>query len=169
MSCMGTLVIAVSAVVGQLDESGSTREHLKDLQYFVGEWKYEGEDAGDKVTGETKAEWINDKSFLLVRSVTKRPDGTQMHFTEVIGWDPVKKQMRSWGFGGLGGYGQSIWTKNGNKWTMKNDQPWIRWNGDKLTGTTVREIIDEDTYVEEGTYKFGDLVVTMRTKSTRVK
>ena len=169
MSSIGALVIAASAVVGQLDESGSTSEHLKELQYFVGEWKYEGEDGDDKITGETKAEWIHDKSFVLVRSVIKRPDGSKMDFTEVIGWDPVKKQVRSWGFGGLGGFGQSTWTKNGNKWTMNSDQPWIRWNGDRLTGTTVRVIIDEDTYVEEGTYKFGGIVMTMRTESKRVK
>ena len=169
MSSIGALVIAASAVVGQLDESGSTREHLKELQYFVGEWKYEGEDAGETVTGETRAEWINDKSFVLVRSVTKQPDGTQMHFTEVIGWDPVKKQVRSWGFGGLGGYGQFAWTKNGSRWIMKSERPWIRWNGDRLTGTTVREVIDDNTYVEEGSYKFGDTVLTTRLESKRVK
>jgi hypothetical protein len=169
MSCVSTLVLAVSAVVGQLDESGSTSENLKELQFFVGEWKLEGEDAGQKVTGEMKAEWINDKSFVLARLVSNRADGVQMHSTEIIGWDPLKEEIRSWGFGGLGGYGQLNWKKDGDKWIMTCDQPWIRWNGDKLTGTTVRVRLSDDKYVEEGTYKVGDLVVTMRTVLTRVK
>jgi hypothetical protein len=169
MSCIGALVIAASAVMGQLDESGSTREHLKELQFFVGEWKYEGEESGEKVTGTAKAEWMNDKSFVLVRSVTTMPDGRQMNFAEIIGWDPVKKQVRSWGFGALGGYGQFTWAKNGDKWIMESDQPWIRWNGDRLTGTTVRARIDDNTYVEEGSYRYGDIVLTTRLKSERVK
>ena len=123
---------------------------MKVLQCFVGEWKFEGEDSGERITGEAKAEWINNNCFLLVRSVTKRPDGTQMPYAEVMGWNPVTKQIQAWGFGGLGGYGQTIWTKDGNKWTIRNDQPWIRWNGDRMTGTIVREIIDENVFVEEG-------------------
>jgi hypothetical protein len=166
---MGTVVLAVTAVLGQLDESGSTSAHLKDLQWFVGEWEYTGKEGNDEVTGKTKIEWINDKSFLLVRSVSKRPDGSTMQFTEVIGWDPVKKQVRSWGFGGLGGFGQSMWTKDGNKWTMRSDGPWIRWNGDKLTGTTIRRTDGQNKFIEEGIYNLGGLEVKIRTESTRVK
>jgi hypothetical protein len=36
--------------------------------------------------------------------------------TEVIGYDPVAGELRSWMFDSDGGFGEGQWTREGNKW-----------------------------------------------------
>jgi hypothetical protein len=40
-------------------------------------------------------------------------DAILQHGTQWIGWDPAAKQIRSWSFEADGGYGESVWTKQG--------------------------------------------------------
>ena len=36
-----------------------------------------------------------------------------------IGWDPLKKTIRSWVFDSEGGFADGLWSREGNKWTIK--------------------------------------------------
>jgi hypothetical protein len=167
MSSVQILVIAVSAILGQLEE-GSTREHLHDLEYFVGQWRFEGEDDGQKIVGSMAGEWMHDKNFLLVRGVFEDADGKKVPFTQIVGWDPSCKQIQSWGFGGFGGHGQLLWQKDGKTWTITDVKPWVRWDGGTLTGTTLREIVDDNTFRENSTFKVGDKEIRSTLTATRV-
>jgi hypothetical protein len=39
--------------------------------------------------------------------------------TQRIGWDPLAKKIRSWVFDSEGGFGEGIWTREGNQWIVK--------------------------------------------------
>ena len=39
--------------------------------------------------------------------------------TQRIGWDPVTRNIRSWVFDSEGGFGEGVWTREGNKWIVK--------------------------------------------------
>ena len=39
--------------------------------------------------------------------------------TEVIGWDPRTHRIRSWTFDSDGSFGESVWTRDGNRWIVK--------------------------------------------------
>jgi len=43
-----------------------------------------------------------------------------MTVTQRIGWDPLSKQIKSWFFDSEGGYGDDLWTRNGNQWMIKS-------------------------------------------------
>ena len=166
MTSISVFVVALSAALGQLEE-GSTREHLKDLQYFIGKWSLENTENGEVSTGTMEVEWMHDKNFQLVKGVSKDTTGKEQTSTEIVGWNPISKQIQSWGFGSFGGYGEGRWQKEGTTWTMTYDKPWVRWNGDTLTGKVVRKIVDENTFLEEGVFKVGEKDIKFTTKAKR--
>ena len=43
-----------------------------------------------------------------------------MTVNQRIGWDPLTKQIKSWVFDSEGGYGDGLWTRNGNQWVIKS-------------------------------------------------
>ena len=42
-----------------------------------------------------------------------------MNVSQRIGWDPLAKRIRSWVFDSEGGYGESVWARNGDTWIIK--------------------------------------------------
>jgi hypothetical protein len=60
-----------------------------------------------------------------------------------IGWDPVAKHIRSWSFEADGGFGESVWTRDGAKWVLKTSS--IVANGGKVTGTIIITRVDANT------------------------
>ena len=39
--------------------------------------------------------------------------------TQRIGWDPLKRQFKTWIFDSEGGHGEGYWTRTGNQWVIK--------------------------------------------------
>ena len=39
--------------------------------------------------------------------------------TQWIAWDAIDKQIRSWSLYSGGGFGEAVWTKDGNEWAVK--------------------------------------------------
>jgi uncharacterized protein (TIGR02246 family) len=91
-------------------------ERLKELEWLVGDWLDESSDAVVHAT----CRWTADKNFLL-RDFTVQAEGKPvMTVTERIGWDPLSKQIKSWVFDSEGGYGDGLWTRNGDQWMIKS-------------------------------------------------
>ena len=70
-------------------------------------------------------------------------DGTLDRGTQWIGWDPVKKEIRSWNFEADGGFGEGAWTKDGDNWIVKTTS--VVADGSKVTATNIVSPIDGDT------------------------
>lgn len=104
------------------DQQITTRKHLVFLEPLIGEWKGKSKIDGDESTTSISYRWINQKTFVL-QSIEFQ-DG-ELEITHVIGWDPKIKQVRTWGFGGSGGYGEMDWTKNSPTNWIEESKDWI--------------------------------------------
>ena len=76
-----------------------------------------------------------------VRGLLQEHRGQQRH--QRIGWDPIKKQIRSWTFDEDGGFGEATWTRDGDRWAIKSEL--VLADGKKITATNIITHIDADT------------------------
>jgi hypothetical protein len=54
-----------------------------------------------------------------VRTFTASVDGNiNLTGMQLVGWDPARKQIRSWVFDSDGGFAEGRWAKNGNRWSI---------------------------------------------------
>jgi uncharacterized protein (TIGR02246 family) len=88
---------------------------LRELDWLVGEWVYEGKDT----TIHLKIRWALNKAFLMQEYEVKHKQGPESKVAQLVGWDPVTEQIKSWVFDDQGGYGEALWTRNGNTWTSQ--------------------------------------------------
>jgi uncharacterized protein (TIGR02246 family) len=120
------------------DKQISHYEHLKELEWLVGEWVEETPEA----VVSTSFAWTDDKNFLL-RSFDVRAKGKPaLTGTQRIGWDPLTKQIKSWVFDSRGGYGEGLWTRADNQWVVKATG--VRPDGRVVTATQVLTYVDQD-------------------------
>ena len=107
-------------------------EHLRGLEWAVGEWvdETEGPEMGHAIF-----EWSPDGNFLISsQDVTVK--GTEVsHATEWIGWDPSTSQIRSWSFVADGAIAENTWSNEGDRWIIKTNA--ILPNGKKLAATNI--------------------------------
>ncbi len=90
-------------------------DRLKELEWLVGEWVNESQEA----VVFTTCNWADNGNFL-VRTFTVKTQGKPvMTGSQRIGWDPVKRQFKSWVFDTEGGFVEAYWTRNGNQWVVK--------------------------------------------------
>jgi uncharacterized protein (TIGR02246 family) len=92
----------------------SAGEALKELEFLVGQWRDKSED----VRVDTTVRWSDKRSFL-VRSYTVERDDDTHQGTQIIGWDPRGKRIRSWTFDSDGSFGEETWSKVDGDWVIK--------------------------------------------------
>ncbi|QDU90260.1 SnoaL-like domain protein [Pirellulimonas nuda] len=119
---VGSRFSAVAVKVGdawrlsKVDESDlptptSAGEALKELEFLVGRWV---DESSADVTVETNCRWGAGGSFL-VRSYVISAEGEEpRQGTQVIGYDPLTKGVRSWNFDSDGSFGEGSWTRDGD-------------------------------------------------------
>lgn len=90
---------------------------LKELQWMIGNW--ESEKGGIQVT----VRWTLNRAFLSQEYTVKDPTGkdptSDMQVTQLVGFDPLTGQIKSWTFDSKGGYGEGLWTREGNAWHVE--------------------------------------------------
>jgi uncharacterized protein (TIGR02246 family) len=91
-------------------------EHLKELAWLVGNWV----DESDESRVETSWRWSDDGNFLIGEFNVGIEGISIMGGTHRIGWDPVRKQIRSWVFDSEGGFVEGYWSNLGDHWVMKS-------------------------------------------------
>lgn len=94
----------------------SPQEQLKSLAWLAGDWREEV--AGSVV----KTSWrkSDDGVALLGQFTMKDARGETRSGTHRIGWDPERKQFRSWIFESTGGFLEGWWTPNlDGTWTVQ--------------------------------------------------
>ena len=80
-----------------------------------------------------------------------------MQVSQRIGWDPLAKRIRSWVFDSEGGYGESVWARNGDAWVIKATG--VRSDGTTASATNVLVRTGTDGYVWRSTDRIiGDEV-----------
>jgi uncharacterized protein (TIGR02246 family) len=114
---------------------------LKGLEWLVGEWQ----DASDKIDVKLTCRWDLNKSFLLLQYEVKTPGQDPVQVTQRVGWDDYNGLVRSWTFDSMGGFGESYWQRDGNKWLAATSG--ILPDGGVGGATIVVEFVDQNTFV----------------------
>jgi uncharacterized protein (TIGR02246 family) len=99
------------------EEETETTAHdeLQPLAWLVGQWVDQSGDA--KV--ETTCAWSDDDNYLIQDYVVKVRDKLESRGTQRIGWDSVRKTIRSWVFDQSGEFVESTWTPVDGGWVIK--------------------------------------------------
>ena len=115
-------------------------EQLKDLEWMIGEWV----DADDQATIETTCKWSKNQNFITRSFKVYIEDQIGLEGTQIIGWDPAQRTIRSWLFDSQGGFGVAAWSKNGNRWLVRGVR--VLADGRRGSSTTVIEQVDDNTF-----------------------
>lgn len=98
------------------EEAGDTpHDHLLALEWLVGEWV----DVSDAGRVETNCEWTKDGNYLLQHYKFIGRRGNTLEGVQRIGWDAVRRTIRSWTFDNSGGFVEATWTQLGDGWLLK--------------------------------------------------
>ena len=156
-------------------------EHLKGLEWAIGEW---GDEQPNGPVGRVSFEWAPGQNFIVATRGVEFKDNILDNGTEWIGWDPAAKSVHAedtarclqtyldafhahrpftmeyrmrradgeyrWildtgvpRFEADGGYGDSVWTKDGTKWVVKANSTLS--DGSKVSATHIITAVDADT------------------------
>ena len=96
----------------------SNYEHLKELQWLIGSWH--DDDPRPSVEIQSDCSWTKNKNFITRSFAVAIGDEVRKSGMQIIGWDPVAKQIRSWVFDSDGGFGEGTWSHKKNKWFIQN-------------------------------------------------
>jgi uncharacterized protein (TIGR02246 family) len=120
----------------------SNYEHLKDLEWMVGSWIDNDED--DNATIQTDCDWTKNKNFMHRSFAVVVGDQVNMAGMQIIGWDPIAKQIHSWVFDSDGGFGEGKWTHKGNRWLIQ--QSGTLPDGSKSSAVNIIKKINDDSF-----------------------
>ena len=113
---------------------------LDELEWMVGQWVDQGEDA----TITTNCSWTKNRKFLSRSFKVTISEEVTLEGTQVIGWDPMERRIRSWTFDSEGGFGEGRWIRDGNRWLVKTS--FVLASGDRASALNVFTYVDQDTF-----------------------
>lgn len=121
----------------------SNYEHLKVLEWMIGSWI----DHDDNATIQTDCEWTKNRNFMTRSYAVAVGDKVNMSGMQIVGWDPIAKQIRSWVFDSNGGYSEGKWKQKGDRWivTQSGTLP----DGGKTSSTNIFKRIDDNSFTWE--------------------
>lgn len=92
-------------------------ERLAELGWLVGKW--EETDKASGISVESEFAWARGGNFLTRNVAVKRGGETELEGWQIIGWDPSEESIRSWTFDAEGGFSEGSWTREGNRWLLR--------------------------------------------------
>jgi uncharacterized protein (TIGR02246 family) len=113
-------------------------DRLKELEWLVGDWINESQDAVVRTT----CKWSDDGNFLIRDFMMKTQGQTVLSGTQRIGWDPMRRQFKTWIFDSEGGFGDGYWTRNGDHWVIKAEG--VRQDGQHASATNIITRLGKD-------------------------
>lgn len=117
-------------------------QHLRDLEWMVGDWADERSPA-DSVSVRSTCDWTANRAFLIRKFKVEGKGDVSRAGTEIIGWDPRAQRIRSWAFDSDGGFGESVWVRDGNRWLVRYSG--IRPDGNEASATNLLTVVDANT------------------------
>jgi len=93
------------------------RDHLQELAWLVGSW--EESDKSNDLTISSLYSWARGGNFLTRSITVKRAGNVTLEGWQIIGWDPIQERLHSWTFDGEGGYADGYFTRDGNRWLLR--------------------------------------------------
>jgi uncharacterized protein (TIGR02246 family) len=122
---------------------------LRDLDWLIGTW----ESKDDEAVVRTTYEWGAKKTSIRCR-FTIKAEGLDASGLQVILKDPRTGQLRSWLFEDDGGFGDSVWTRDGKRWLI--DAEGVQADGGELTAQNILTPVNHDTFTWRSTQRTLD-------------
>jgi uncharacterized protein (TIGR02246 family) len=113
-------------------------DRLKELEWLVGEWVNESQDA----VVYTSCNWAQSGNFLVREFTVKMQGKPVLSGSQTIGWDPGRRQFKSWVFDSEGGFVEAYWTRNGNQWVAKAEG--VKQDGEHASATNIVTRLGKD-------------------------
>jgi uncharacterized protein (TIGR02246 family) len=113
---------------------------LGELEWLIGDWV----DRDDTGIVETSFSWTKDYAFINGTFRVTAGDSVDIEGTQVIGWDPVTKKIRSWIFDSKAGFGEGEWSSAGNRWTVKVKS--TLGTGEKASSINIYNYVDPNSF-----------------------
>ncbi|HKI37617.1 MAG TPA: SgcJ/EcaC family oxidoreductase [Gemmataceae bacterium] len=138
---------------------------LKDVEWLIGEWRAKRDEAELHVS----YAWDEDRAFLRGRYSLKKDGKVVSSGTQVIGKDPAGG-LRSWVFDSSGSFGESSWSRDGDRWVIAAGG--MLPNGSEVTATNVLIPLGKDAFTWQSIERTAggvSLPETPPIKVTRVK
>ena len=130
-------------------EVRSNYSHLKQIEWLIGAWV----DQDEHVKISTECAWTKNKNFITRSFTVSSKQQVELSGMQIIGWDPVKKEIRSWTFDSDGGFSEGSWSQAENQWFVRKRGA----TGDGHQATTVNVI----TKVDDDSFKFQSIQRTV--------
>lgn len=132
----------------------SNYEHLKDLEWMIGTWV----DGDDRASVVTTCQWTKNRNFITRMFAVKLHDRIDVSGLQIVGWDPVAKGVRSWVFDSDGGFGESVWSKQGKTWQIKTTG--TAPDGSRSSSVNILTPVDKDSFTWQSINRMagGDLL-----------
>lgn len=92
-------------------------EQLAELAWLIGEWAET--DKTNDLEVRSQFVWARGGNFITRNVTVKRAGETTLEGWQVIGWDPIAEHIRSWTFDSEGGFAEGKWTREGNRWLLR--------------------------------------------------
>jgi uncharacterized protein (TIGR02246 family) len=113
-------------------------EPLKQLEGLVGDWI----DESPTALVITSSHWTDNHRFLLSHFTVQIGGRPAMTGSQRIGWDPLRKTIRSWAFDSEGGFNEGTWTRKGNQWIIKTSG--VTRDGKPASATNIITLLNKD-------------------------
>lgn len=126
-------------------------EHLRPLEWLIGEWV---QDTKDPHALHVSFAWASERNYILVDRTMLVGQAPLEVGSERIGWDPAAKSLRSWSFETDGGFGQSVWSRDGAVWRTSTSS--VLASGSTLVSAGTITRVDENTITWQATSQAVD-------------
>jgi hypothetical protein len=156
LTVTASFCVMANMAVGQ--EAPSNYEHLKEYgEVIIGEWVTEFDvdfdypplvKKGDKALIKDVNKWILNKNAIDSQTNIEVNGVTILSAHGTIGWDKAAKRIVSYGFNSLGGRGEGVIEKRGDKWYSAGNG--VDAMGKVGAGMSILTIIDSDTREDLG-------------------
>jgi len=127
----------------------SASDHLKQLEWLIGDWVV----VDDKADVQVSCRWDANQSFLVLDFTVKQAE-KEFTLSQRLGWDPIKGQVRSWYFDSMGGFGEGLWSRDGNQWNA--DATGALPDGRTGSARNSLRFVNEDSWVWQSTDRAVD-------------
>lgn len=118
----------------------SNYEQLKELEWMIGTWV----DRDDRATVETSCQWTKNRNFMTRSFAVTVRDRIEVSGMQIVGWDPVAKQIRCWVFDSDGGFGEGVWSKKDKAWHIRTTG--TAPDGSKSAAVNIITYVDDKTF-----------------------
>ncbi|HEY4308865.1 MAG TPA: nuclear transport factor 2 family protein [Pirellulales bacterium] len=134
----------IDGVRESLYRAAAGANKFQDLDWMIGDWVAEGPQG----TIQVSCTWGPEKAYIL-RHLKVEPKGEEpaLSATQWIGWDPVHERIHSFVYDSRGGYGQGIWSKDGDAWTVSTSG--VLPDGQRTSATNFYSRVDDNTAIWE--------------------